>query len=110
MTSFFRHNYENLRSPRDILDAVENHPCGTVACIAGHAVILALQNKDVPNTNSNRDLDISTIARNWLGLNNRQEDNLFYGDWNDEDCKVSLHDLTKTQAINELTRLIEANS
>ena len=52
MSTFFRHNDQTWglqfgdrpsMTKEDALDIVDNHPCGTAACLAGHAAILAWQ-------------------------------------------------------------------
>ncbi|MGH6957858.1 MAG: hypothetical protein ACREEW_14425 [Caulobacteraceae bacterium] len=47
------------------------HDCGTVACIAGHAAVLANPRE------SFYDIGIYSEARDWLGLNNFQAFDLF---------------------------------
>ena len=102
MASWFRHNRQILITPTGVCRAVEKHPCGTAACLAGHAAILAWQSGDMPKT---RRANIKDVATAWLGLDYNEAYELFHGNWLGQHQVLS--DLTKDQAIAELNRLIE---
>lgn len=107
MQTWFRHNSRRLVSPAAMCRAVEKHPCGTAACLAGHAALLAWQNGDVPKK---QHVSIKDVATEWLGLDWEAAHRLFHGYWgNESDCAL-LPQLTKAQAIDELTRLIDAEA
>lgn len=105
MRGWFYHNGELSVSSTDVCCIVEEHSCGTVACLAGHAALLAWQSGDVPKEQNDC---IEEVARRWLGMTDSSANDLFFGNWNNETRTVLLRDLTKRQAIAELTRLIEA--
>ena len=107
MRSWFRHKNRNLISPAAICRAAEEHPCGTVACLAGHAALLAWQSGDVPKKRGAKLVD---VAAEWLGLNSSEASDLFFGHWNNRRRKCVLSDFTKAQATTELTRLIDAET
>ena len=107
MGDYFRHNTFEVISTRSMMNAVEKHPCGTVACLAGYAVILGVQSGDVSRTT--RGINHHNIAKEWLGLSENDAFDLFYGYWGKKKERlgyVPLMDLTKTQALTELRRLI----
>lgn len=106
MTTWFRHNKRRLKTATGICNAVEKHPCGTAACLAGHAALLAWQSGDVSKWHKN--VDIENVAAEWLGLDYVVANELFMGRWPGEYKYLS--DITKPQAIAELTRLIEAET
>ena len=107
MANWFLHGSRSLVTPAAICRAVETHPCGTVACLASHAAIIAWQSGDVPRK---RNVSIRDLAAEWLGLSNRDAIDLFVGKWEDRPDDAGIEDLTKAQAITELTRLIDAEA
>jgi len=104
MQSWFVHNEEGLEDPRVICDIVKKHPCGTVACLAGHAALEAWRSGDEEITYCST---VRTTAERWLGLNDCESADLFHGHWGDEPIRGPMEDLTKEQAIIELNRLID---
>ncbi len=103
MGNWFDHNNERMMDKNIIRQVIEKHPCGTVACLAGHAAILAWKEGEVDN--AGEDNPIFETAQKFLGLTHNQARHLFYGHWSPK----NLHQLTKipkTHAIKELTRLI----
>ena len=107
MHLWFRHKSRRLSSPAAICRAAEKHPCGTAACLAGHAALIAWQNGDMPKT---RGIHTEIVASKWLGLNWSQSHNLFRGYWGNAAYPANLWGLTKARAITELTRLIDAEA
>jgi len=104
MLYWFSHNGKGENDPIEICDIVSRHPCGTVACLAGHAALEAWQSGD----RSRSDLgSIQGVAQDWLGLEYLASRALFQGRWNDQALEGSLGHLTKEGAITELNRLIE---
>ncbi len=105
MGAFFLHNEDAvwdesealMNQAKEVLDVVENHPCGTVACIAGHAAILAWLEDD-----RYHNYDIKYTAEYWLGLTSSEASKLFYAHWNGG----LLQSTTKQQAIDHLKSLI----
>lgn len=72
--------------------------CGTVACIAGHATILAQPSMVVDDSYTG---GAGRIARDWLGLSASEADDLF------EPSKVSYGLVTADIAADVLTHLAE---
>lgn len=104
MAKFFWHNGHDLVTPAAVCRAVEKHSCGTVACISGHAAILAWQSGDMPKSRKS----IPEVAAKWLGLDEWEANSLFYGHWPGRPRGLLMSEITKSQAITELTRLIDA--
>lgn len=75
----------------------EDEVCGTVACIAGHAALLADPNAFTPR----RARPAYDIARSWLDISVEQADKLFYA----LNFPGSIFDITKAQAIAALEHL-----
>ena len=73
--------------------ALDSHPCGTVACIAGWATYLFDPNSTTPSVRN---------ARQALGLTQEQADDLFTPDYWDVPGQYTQADVVAT-----LTRLIE---
>ena len=106
MRSWFTHNGRQLVYPAAICRAAEEHSCGTVACLAGHAALLAWQSGDVPKKQNDKVVDVAT---EWLGLDGGEVQQLFHGLWPAVD-ETFMSDITKAQVITELTRLIDAET
>ena len=107
MGIFFRHGERELRTPTGIMNAVEKHPCKTAACLAGHAAILGWESGEI--SKKRRYQSVQNAAREWLGLDNDQAHDLFYGYWGKRkrvNYDAGLGDLTKAKALTELRRLI----
>ena len=66
------------------------HNCNTVCCIAGHIMIIVDEVRSVSD------------AAHWLGLNDREAEFLFYGDFSQE----NLYDITLESAIDCLNTMI----
>ena len=107
MQHWFRHNKRFLTAPAAICRAAEEHPCGTAACLAGHAALIAWQNGDMPRK---RYVYADDVATEWLGLDDWEACALFTGNWAGLPEYTNLEDTTKPQAITELTRLIDAEA
>lgn len=104
MGEWLSHNGMSLYQRDNILDTVKNHPCGTVACLAGQATIIAFQENFQTDISCSRNIFID-VASAWLELNPRQAGYLFFGHWHRR--MGPLADVKKSEAINVLTRLIE---
>ncbi len=101
MGRFFSHGASLYYFGRDeIIDVVENHPCGTTACLAGYAAILAWQEGQCLDIK-----DIERAAEKWLDISG---EDLFYGGWkNLGDDDPDLGSLTLKEAIVEVKRIIK---
>lgn len=106
MQTWFRHNGRNLIRPATICRAAEEHPCGTTACLAGHAALLAWQSGDIPKK---RGVYVRDVAIEWLGLRWDESQDLFASIWPGV-RSTPMADITKAQAITELTRMIDAET
>lgn len=73
--------------------------CGTVACIAGHAYILATKNE--PRSGFLKSYEVETEAIVFLGLEDVDSDDLFYG----HGSTAPLSKITPEQAIRTLEHL-----
>ncbi len=105
MNRWFDHNKEDGFSPEQLLEIAEDHPCGTVACLAGQAVIMSLQEGNtIEDPHGNW---IFREAKRYLGLAEFEADALFYGHWWRHYYIKSLSEISKAETIRELTRLIE---
>jgi len=105
MDRWFDHNGDDVDDASDVCRIAKDHPCGTAACLAGHAALLAWQSGDVEiKVFSN----IRDTAEKWLGLGYWEARNLFHGHWGGHQLMVSLDSLTKEEAIAELNRMIDA--
>ena len=104
MRSFFEIRGETVYYFSEVCHIVDENFCGTNACIAGHASILAYEDGSVkPNDKRS----ISDIGETWLGLDLETASFLFYGEWGSlQDNNRGLSGLTKEEAITELERLI----
>ena len=109
MNRWFEHNLAGHQSsPDQVMDIVETHACGTAACLAGQAAIMYLQENDgkLPLDMRTYDDWIHELGQRYLGLDSSEGDNLFFGRWWARYQTKPLSDLTKAEAIRELTRLI----
>ena len=109
MGNWFAHNLDNnRRTPENLLETVETHACGTVACLAGHAAIIYLQENDgkLPQDILEGGDWIRRLAQHYLGLRDYEADALFHGHWWIHYYKKPLKEISKAEAIRELTRLI----
>ncbi len=105
MSNWFRHNEIRVDDPEEICDITKNHPCGTVACLAGHAAILAWESGDVDKSPWGAS-SIRDAAQEWLDLPDATADRLFMGNWPGTSSDRALQTLTKAEAIIELNRMI----
>ena len=106
MGTWFKHNVYEYHSRDKIMDIVQSHVCGTVACIAGHAAVLAWEENP---TLGGR---VEDVAADWLGLDPTQEHALFMGYWEATAAgRLSLSDprLNLEAAITELRRMVREN-
>ena len=97
MATWFEHNDDELDG-NDAFEAAQAHSCGTVACLAGHAALIAWQSDDIELDNQK----IEEVAREWLGLTHPEATLLFMGSW----ANRALHLISKEEAIEYLTRII----
>jgi len=104
MTHWFIHNQDGIMDPEDMCKVVKDHPCGTAACLAGHAALIAWQSGEIEIT---EDSSVEGTAEEWLGFGFTESKCLFRGHWGREPLKGRIEDLTIEQAIDELNRLIE---
>ncbi len=102
MRNWFTHNSYSVRHMANIKDIINVYTCGTSACIAGQAVVLAINEGAEINC-----LEVDDNARNWLGLSWSEASRLFYGKWETSTYCRSMKDITVEQAITELDFLIE---
>lgn len=73
--------------------------CGTIACLAGHILLI---NCTLENENEGHDVrDVQEFAANWLNLDNEQSSFLFLGGW----TETPLSKISLSQTINYLKRL-----
>ena len=105
MDKWFTHNEMGLLPPEELLEVVEDHPCGTVACLSGQVAIMSLQEGNkIEDPHGNW---LFREAKRYLGLTEHEADSLFYGHWWKHYYRKSLSLISKAEAIRELTRLIE---
>ena len=84
----------------EVLSIVENHSCGTAACLAGHAAILAWQEGQCLDI-----IDIEAAAEKWLDISGEV---LFYGGWKTlTEEEPDLRSLTLSEAIQEVKHIIK---
>ncbi len=102
MAYWFTHNGESVSSFFEVKHIAETHVCGTVACLAGHAVLLAAEEDFKPTSNTLED-----IAQRWLDLSNKEAWHLFQGKWSDQ---YNLRNISKEDAINHLNSLIKTHA
>ena len=111
MRTWFHHNGRPYLDANTICHVVETHSCGTAACLAGHAAILARQSEGaLALKTKDESTHIKYVAKEWLDLTYEQSDRLFHGSWKSLPFYINLKDLTKKQACTELTRLIDAEA
>ena len=96
MRNWFTHNNKTEVYGQTIMWIMGSHSCGTAACIAGHAAILAWR-EGAEKTR------IVLTAEEWLDLDGYS---LFYGDWSTNDEEKCLSSLTAEDAIKELKYLV----
>ncbi len=82
-------------------DFISEHPCQSAACMAGFAVIIAIESGDIKPVGSH---DVHVAAQEWLGMDYINANRLFLGRWMDATQK--LENVTKAEAVEELTKLI----
>ncbi len=102
MERFFGHGGGLYPFEKDeVIEIINNHSCGTTACLAGHAAILAWQEGKCLDIN-----DIKAAAEKWLDING---EDFFFGNWkslSDSDY-THLSDLTLKEAITEIKYIIK---
>ncbi len=96
MGTYFEHDGISNKTKDWVVDAVINHPCGTVACLAGHAAIIAW------TEDGYTDLNMKVVAEKWLGMDPPDAHYLFYGTWNEKWLGL----ITKEEAIEHLKSLV----
>ncbi len=109
MNRWFEHNRAGHQSsPNEVMGIIETHACGTAACLAGQAAIMYLQENEgkLPSDISEYTDWIKELGQRYLGLSSIEGDELFFGRWWSGYQIKQLSDLTKVEAIRELTRLI----
>ena len=100
MENWFEHNGTQIFLSENALSIMKEHPCGTNACLAGHAAILAWEEGKY------LDLSPADAAEKWLDLRDN-EAGLFYGSWFSLEEEKSLDELTLEEAITELEYRLE---
>lgn len=85
----------------DLMDQ-SHRGCDTIACIAGHAYLLATSNKAEVAMMEDPD-EIEAVAAGFIGLSEDEAAHLFY----DLPAGHELKDITAAQAIDTLSRLAE---
>ncbi len=107
MGDWFTHQGKDVVHISDIMEIIDYHSCGTAACLAGHAAILAAEDEDtVISCENYLDTSLEEIAKSWLDLDSEEAPNLFMGRWSPHD----LSDITKPEAIKQLRHLIKKAS
>ncbi len=98
MDDFFQHNNIYIGERINILNILATHPCGTVACLAGHAAIIAWSedNFEYPY--------IEPTAQEWLELSDDEAEKLFYRSWA-RPSEEGMKGITKQEAIEHLYTL-----
>ncbi len=99
MNTWFRHNNAELSDEDGVMEIVEEHPCGTQACLAGHAAILAWEE------GGQSGYYIRETAAIWLDLSTGQSISLFHDQWHVDVKDYS--NRTKEEAVAELQFLIK---
>lgn len=69
---------DTLMKMSNVEEPISATKCNTVACIAGHCLLLQYE-KDEGKATVHDDAEV--FARNWLGLTHHEADHLFYGEW-----------------------------
>lgn len=106
MGKWFAHNELKEEELSRILTIVDEHPCGTVACLAGHAAIIAAQEGLSPlDCSFFGHGEIFSTAAEFLDLTEEEAERLFYGRWY-SGYYGNLSKIPKHAAIRELTRVI----
>jgi hypothetical protein len=96
MSDFVGHYRKEGMNEGDFLrENVPLHPCGTACCIAGFVKVA--YSLSVEGLAGHSEL----MAKNFLGLNQEQVEELFYVD----SGKIPLGEITRTQAVATLRRL-----
>jgi len=103
MSYWFDHNGNGSDDPEVICQIVAEHPCGTAACLAGHAALEAWESGDMKVSKGVR---VQETAQMWLGLEYHAAKSLFHGHWGGELLMGDLDVLTVDEAITEVNRLI----
>ncbi len=112
MGKYFLHNEYDIFTKSEVLSIVEEHACGTTACIAGHAAYLAWKEDDVGADPLDAWADplkgegfhiIVHVAREWLDLDKRQTQSLFMGYWQEG----PIDEVTKEVAIKHLKSMVD---
>jgi hypothetical protein len=82
------------------------HKCETVACLAGHAVLLSLSDKEkiFPLILGNSQLSITSRAKDWLGISPFEASYLFNGNFS---SKKLIRHITLDETIAVLDHMIE---
>lgn len=87
------------------LEDKSKRDCGTIACIAGHAYLLATSNEAEQAMGEDPD-EIEAVAAGFIGLSDDEAAHLFY----DLPAGHQLKDVTAEQAIETLTRLAQSGA
>ena len=88
--------------PEALVVDMTGQGCGTVACVAGHAYLLAKQNGTAKAKATDCD-EIEDVAAAFLGIEGDDAAHLFY----DLPVEIDLQKVTPEMAIKTLTRLAE---
>ena len=81
------------------VESRQSNPCGTAACIAGEAVLLAYEE----GVNYLLEKGVYPVAKDYLGLSCSEAEWLFMGEFSPR----PLHAITKEEAIRAIDSLIE---
>ena len=100
MGAFFDHNGVEVYGANEICEVVEEHACGTAACLAGHAAWLAWTRGD---TKKRKGFSPEEVATEWLELEKEEADHLFYGRWSPNSY---MSEIQLDEAITHLKTLI----
>lgn len=88
--------------PEALVVDMTGHNCGTVACVAGHAYLLEMQN-DITRAKAADCDEIEDVAATFLGIEGDDAAHLFY----DLPVEIDLQQVAPEMAIETLTRLAE---
>lgn len=94
----------------DMSDFIQPNECGTAACIAGHACLIMgfkigphpdFEGELIFVNKKGRKIIPESEAGQWLGLDYREADNLFFGRWSPKFLSAS-----KAEAIAHLEKML----
>ncbi len=79
MSNWFTHNNWRIGEIGALKEIMEGHSCGNAACLAGHAEVLAMGEKDEELSERAKLQHPSLVAAEWLGFTSMEEYFMFMG-------------------------------